>query len=303
MNAPAPPTLTYVYAVAPPTPVLDHVLPALVGVAGSPVTVLVPPGGAGGPVAFVISDVPQADWAEDALRDHFEDLRWLEDTARAHHHVIEALAAHTTVLPLRMATLYQDHTRALQALHAQTRDFATQLARLSAHTEYGVKIYVRPSTAPATPDATTEAPPASPGKAYLQARRAHHDAREDHYRQAQLAADRLAAIAGRYTTQHVRHPAQSGPLTAPTAGENVLNDAFLVPDDQADAFRAALHRAAEDLPGIRLEVTGPWAPYSFAAPLPAAAPPAPPPAPPSPPPAPTAPPQPPAPPPPATPAS
>ncbi|NXY95744.1 GvpL/GvpF family gas vesicle protein [Streptomyces sp. BR123] len=272
MNAPAAPTFTYVYAVTPPASVLDHVLSALVGVAGSPVTALLPPGDAAGPVAFVISEVPRADWAEDALRDHFEDLRWLEDTARAHHHVIEALAAHTTVLPLRMATLYQDRTRALQALQAQAQDFATQLARLSAHTEYGVKIYVRPST---EPPAAAEAASTSPGKAYLQARRAHHDAREDHYRQAQLAADRLAAIAGQCTTQRVRHPAQSGPLTESTAGENVLNDAFLVPDEQADAFRAALHSAAEDLPGIHIEVTGPWAPYSFATPLPAAGPPPP----------------------------
>ncbi|GAA3092112.1 GvpL/GvpF family gas vesicle protein [Streptomyces roseofulvus] len=275
MNASPTPTLTYVYAATPPAPLLDDVLPTLAGVAGRPVTLLppVPDDTAPAPVAFVISDVPRADFAEAALQEHFEDLRWLEETARAHHHVIETLAGHTTVLPLRMATLYEDHTRALRALGEQSQLFATQLAQLSAHTEYGVKIYVLPAEAPepAAPPAAT-----SPGKAYLQARRVQRDSREEHFQQARLAADRLTAVAARHQAPRVTHPPQSGPLVAPADGENVLNDAFLVPDVQADSFRAAVRDAAADLPGIRLEVTGPWAPYSFATPPPAAEPPLPP---------------------------
>ncbi|MFD8637113.1 GvpL/GvpF family gas vesicle protein [Streptomyces sp. NPDC059533] len=263
MNCESAPTLVYVYAVTPPAPVLDGILTHLTGVSGSPVTLLAPAGEGTAPVAFVVSDVPCAEWAEDVLGHRFEDLRWLEETARAHHLVIETLAAHTTVLPLRMATLYEDRTRAQRALGQQGRNFATQLARLNAHTEYGVKIYVRPA---AGPDPAAAAPePTSPGKAYLQARRAHHDAREDHYRQAQLAADRIAEIARAHASMHVRHAPQSGPLAARADGENVLNDAFLVPDAASDAFQAAVHAVAEGFEGIRLEVTGPWAPYSFAA--------------------------------------
>ncbi|GGU81357.1 gas vesicle protein [Streptomyces litmocidini] len=261
MNGPAAATLTYVYAVTPPTPALDDVLPTLTGVAGSRVTLLAPVPDDTGPVAFAISDVPRADFGEEVLPARFEDLHWLEETARAHHRVIEALAARTTVLPLRMATLYQDHTRALRALQPQGQEFATQLARLAAHTEYGVKIYVRPAGAP---DAGTAAPAATPGKAYLQARRAQRDAHEDHYRQARTAADRIAEIALRYAADRVSHPPQSGPLAA-SVGENVVNAAFLVPDAEADAFRRAVRAVAEDLPGILLETTGPWAPYSFTA--------------------------------------
>ncbi|MFJ9641522.1 GvpL/GvpF family gas vesicle protein [Streptomyces sp. NPDC101206] len=273
-TAPDGPTLTYVYAVTPPAPGLGESLGGLAGVADSPVALLVPTaGGTAAPVAFVVSDVPRAEWAEEVLRERFEDLRWLEDTARAHHRVIEALAARTTVLPLRLATLYADRTRALQALEEQGQDFAGQLARLSAHTEYGVKVYVRPSppagttapAGPATPEPAAGPAQAGAGRAYLRARRAQHEAREGHYRQAQLAADRIAGIALRCAAQQVRHSPQAGPLAAGADGENVLNDAFLVPDDRAEAFRAAVRGAAEDLPGIRLEVTGPWAPYSFAA--------------------------------------
>ncbi len=73
---------------------------------------------------------------------HLEDLDWLESVARAHHRVIEALAARTTVLPLRLATVYLDDERVRQMLDARQEAFAERLADLAAHAEWGVKIYV-----------------------------------------------------------------------------------------------------------------------------------------------------------------
>ncbi|WP_187357029.1 GvpL/GvpF family gas vesicle protein, partial [Actinomadura sp. CNU-125] len=49
-------------------------------------------------------------------------------------------------------------------------------------------------------------------------------------------------------------------------GRNITNDAYLVPMDATDEFAAAVRESARDLPGVRVEVTGPWAPYSFATP-------------------------------------
>ncbi|MEV8626951.1 GvpL/GvpF family gas vesicle protein [Streptomyces sp. NPDC051079] len=292
MNAAPAATLTYVYGVTPPAPGLDDVLSTLTGVAGCRVALIgAAPDAAGPPlVAFAVSDVPRAEFAEEVLPERFEDLRWLEATARAHHLVIEALAARTTVLPLRMATLYQDRSRAVRALGAQSPQFAARLAQLAAHTEYGVKIYVRGRAAGPDPDPAPEpaverdgatGPSAGPGRAYLRARRAQRDADEDHHRQARIAADRVAAIARRHSARHVSHPPQSGPLAetgaeaAAGAGENVVNDAFLVPDAAAGAFRAAVRAAAADLPGVLLELNGPWAPYSFTAPPPPPEPPPP----------------------------
>ncbi len=275
------PTLTYVYAVAVPTPELGRAVASLRGVADAALSLL-PPLDATGPAApaFVTSQVPHADWREEALRAHFEDLGWLESTARAHHHVIQALSDRATVLPLRMATLYQDEERALAALREQRPAFADRLALLAHHAEYGVKVYVRPD-AVGDGDGDAEGPdaglpaappaPAGPGKAYLQARKRQHHAREDRYQQAARAAERIAAAAAPHATHAVRHPTQSGPLTHGEAGEdgeNVLNDAYLVPDDRAEVFRRAVQQAGEDLPGVRVDITGPWAPYSFAMPAP-----------------------------------
>ncbi|MEU4121703.1 GvpL/GvpF family gas vesicle protein [Streptomyces virginiae] len=271
------PTLTYVYAVAVPTPELVRTVASLRGVADAALSLLPPLDSGPAAPAFVTSQVPHGDWREEALRARFEDLGWLESTARAHHHVIQALSERATVLPLRMATLYEDEERALAALREQRPAFADRLALLAHHAEYGVKVYVRPDAGDGDGDGPDAAPPAatpapgSPGKAYLQARKRQHHAREDRYQQAARAAERIAAAAAPHATHAVRHPTQSGPLTYGEAGpdgENVLNDAYLVPDDRAGAFRRAVQQAGEDLPGVRVDITGPWAPYSFAMPAP-----------------------------------
>ncbi|MET9855565.1 GvpL/GvpF family gas vesicle protein [Streptomyces sp. NPDC006450] len=274
MNTPG--TLTYVYAVTRPTDRLREALAGLHGIGQEPARLLAPAatsassaatsGSGPTPLAFVAGDVPARDFNETSLKEHFEDLHWLEYVARTHHDVVQSVAAHAPVLPLRMATVYQDDQRARQALADQHDGFAERLDQLHAHTEYGVKIYLDPTAGPPPPaDApTTQHASTTPGKAYLRARRAQHHAREAVHRQAQQAAEAIEAIAARHTTRRVRHAPQRGALTGPQ--ENILNDAYLVPDDQADRFQSAIAEAARDFPDLRIEVTGPWAPYSFAMP-------------------------------------
>ncbi|MFE7515389.1 GvpL/GvpF family gas vesicle protein [Streptomyces sp. NPDC057540] len=263
------PALVYVYAVAAGTSPLRASLAGLRGVGDAPVGILAPGGPDATAPVFVVSEVPAVQWREEALRSRFEDLAWLEATARAHHDVVQALTAHTNVLPLRLATLYEDDDRAREALCAQQGAFSARLAFLAHHAEYGVKVYVA-AEADTSDDLHAEPgaqpDPPSPGKAYLRARRAQHHAREDRHLRARQAADRIAGAAALHAAHAVRHPTQSGPLTHGENGENVLNDAYLVPDESAGAFRAALADAGRGLPGIRIEVTGPWAPYSFAMP-------------------------------------
>ncbi|MFE9568861.1 GvpL/GvpF family gas vesicle protein [Streptomyces sp. NPDC006692] len=270
-------TLTYVYAIARQTQPLRELLAGLRGVGRAPVVLLAADPGSGsapastGPaaLALLVSAVPQQDFNETALKDHFEDLEWLEEVARAHHEVVQAVAARETVLPLRMATVYQDDGRARRALTEQQPAFARRLAELDGHTEYGVKVYLDPSAPPTAAAPTGDAAlpgPTTPGKAYLQRRKAQHHARETVYQQAQQAAEAVAAIAANYTPHRVRHAPQSGALAGPREDrlENVLNDAYLVPDADAPRFRTDIEQAAREFPDIRIEVTGPWAPYSFA---------------------------------------
>ncbi|MFF8289883.1 GvpL/GvpF family gas vesicle protein [Streptomyces sp. NPDC016309] len=259
-------SVSYLYGVAETAPALHEAVSGLRGVAGAPVRVV-----ADGEVAALVSSVPAADFEEGPLAAHLEDLDWLEAVARAHHGVVDAVAARSTVLPLRLATIYRDDERVRAMLLAGRAAFRSRLARLSGHVEWGVKVYAEPSAAAearadGTPgDAGAAAPELTPGRAYLRGRRHERTARDEAHRAAAEAALRIQEAARAHSVEHVRHRVQQGPLVRGT-GENVSNDAFLVPSSGSEAFLAAV-REAEAAGGalVRAQITGPWAPYSFAA--------------------------------------
>lgn len=254
-------SVVYAYAVVRAADGVGATAGALAGVAGSPVRLTA--GSRDPAVLLAVGDVPAADFREEALRRRLEELEWLETVARAHHAVVEALAAVTTVLPLRLATVYIDEAGARAALDEGARAFAERLSLLAGHREWGVKVYADPSAAPPPPAPASDG--LSPGRSYLRQRREQRSGREEVYRDARTAAGRVEEAALRYAAGRARHRVQQGTL-AGAAGENVLNDAFLVADDRTEAFRTDVAGAAQGLTGVRVEVTGPWAPYSFAVP-------------------------------------
>ncbi|WP_052411410.1 GvpL/GvpF family gas vesicle protein [Streptomyces sp. NRRL S-118] len=266
-------TVRYLYGVVPALPELSDDVADLRGVDDAPVRVV-----AGGEVAAVVSDVPSDDFDEEALAAHLEHLDWLEAVARAHHGVVDAVAARTAVLPLRLATIYRDDAGVRAMLTAGRQEFAPRLARLAGHVEWGVKVFFVPPAAdpsagavPGDGPAEGGAPPdpeLSPGRAYLRTRRHERHARDSAYGTAMAAAERIHEAALSCAVEHTRHRVQQGPL-AQGPFENIANDAYLVPADGSDAFRAAVAEAAAGTGVVHAEVTGPWAPYSFAAAEPA----------------------------------
>ncbi|MFI9610828.1 GvpL/GvpF family gas vesicle protein [Streptomyces sp. NPDC052023] len=254
--------LSYVYAVLRPgTSPEGEALTGVLGVTDAPVALV-----RHGDLAAAVSPVPEADFSEAALKAHLEDLDWLEDVARSHHHVVETLGAHTTVLPLRLATVYLDDNRVRDMLAERRQTLTALLDRLADHVEWGVKVYAdassadaRPSTSP--PEGAADEP--DPGRAYLRQRRHQRHAREDAWSSAAEAVRRIEEQAGSLAVARARHRPQQGRL-AGTTGENIANDAYLVPRGRGEEFRERVLDAAEGLPGVRVEVTGPWVPYSFA---------------------------------------
>ncbi|AQA16703.1 gas vesicle protein [Streptomyces malaysiensis subsp. malaysiensis] len=131
-----------------------------------------------------------------------------------------------------------------------------------------------------------------PGRAYLAARVRRRRGAEDAWQAAARAAARIAEEAGALAVGRVAHRPQRGELAKAAAGgekaggekgggeqpggahaggakargENIANDAYLVPAARAEDFRSRVLAAADGQPGVRVEVTGPWAPYSFSLP-------------------------------------
>jgi len=229
------------------------------GVAGEPVR-LVTEGG----LAAVVGSVPLSDFAAGPLKEHLEDLRWLEGAARAHHGVIETLSRSATadVLPLRFATVYHDDDAVRGALRERAADFAAALDRTAGRAEWGVKGYVDPDAGPEPAPAGPGGDARRPGTAYLLRRRAERYREEETYRLAQDWAAGIRDALADVAAGGAPHPPQD-PRLAGYRGWMILNDSFLVDRGRAEDFTSAVGDCGRRFPAVRLELSGPWPPYSF----------------------------------------
>ncbi|MFD4481812.1 GvpL/GvpF family gas vesicle protein [Streptomyces sp. NPDC058471] len=244
--------LRYVYAICRP---FDAPLQAQVtGVDGAPPGQLSHHG-----LIAVVGTVPERDFAEEPLRRHLEDLDWLSATARAHQSVIDALTVVTTPLPLRLATVFRDDAGVRAMMEAREDSFRRTLDRLDGRVEWGVKIHA---------DAEAARPAAEPEKAasgrdYLRQRRQRNRAHEEMWESAEKFARRLHDTLCEHAEDARLHAPQNSALSKET-GRNVLNAAYLVPRSDSEAFVELVEGVKSEESGMRVEITGPWAAYSFA---------------------------------------
>lgn len=214
----------------------------------------------------VAEDVGVAEFGEEALRRNLEDLDWLEATARAHHRVIDAVAEQGPLVPMRLATVYSDDAHIAAMLNERGTDFRSALRRISGRYEWGVKAYAERQPEASDDSAVTagvSVPGAGAGAAYLRRRRDQLAAQKDTRRETLAGAEMIHAELSRYAAETRLHPPQAPQLTGSKA-PMVLNAAYLLDSARGEEFAAAVTALAGQHPGLRLELTGPWPPYSFA---------------------------------------
>ncbi|MFD7794433.1 GvpL/GvpF family gas vesicle protein [Streptomyces sp. NPDC059759] len=218
--------LPYVYAICRPFPAALSA--ELTGVAGVPPKLL-----RHDDLVAVVGSVPDEEFAAEPLRRRLEDVAWLEATARAHQGVIDALTGVTSPLPLRLATVLRDESGVRVMMEERREEFLTTLDRLDGRVEWDVKVYA--DTAGAS--------------GYTGER-------------ADGLAHRLhATLAGRATETRLHAPQSAAP--SDLAYSQVLNAAYLVPRAESEQFVERVNRGVREQAGLRVELTGPWAAYSF----------------------------------------
>ncbi|MFI2780373.1 GvpL/GvpF family gas vesicle protein [Streptomyces sp. ALB3] len=254
-------TALYVFAVCEaPDPAVFACLPGVA--AGEPLRPL-----CFGALTAIVQAVRAVDFTEEVWQARMSDRGELERYARAHHDVVSAAAASCPTVPLPMATLYHDEERARQALLGETERFRGALERTAGHSEWGVKVYAAPLPAsdptppvPGTPTARSRPAPGA-GLAYLERKRGVQAQRERRHDDALRLAEtvdgayRNLAAAGRRLRLH-------GPELETDGHLQVLNATYLVAEDRAVELET-LTRNLRDATGTRIDVSGPWVPYSF----------------------------------------
>ncbi|MFE1287847.1 GvpL/GvpF family gas vesicle protein [Streptomyces sp. NPDC058751] len=221
--------LRYVYAICRP---FSAALSAeLTGVAGVPPVLL-----RHRDLIAVVGSVPERDFAAEPLRRRLEDVRWLEATARAHQGVIDALTVVTSPLPLRLATVLRDSSGVRVMMDDHREDFLRTLDRLDGRVEWDVRVYA--GSVPEHADEFT---------------RRLHDTLSGYAEASRLVAPREPAPS---------RGASSG-ASFGEEGHTVLDAAYLVPRAASGEFVERVNGSVGEEPGLRVELTGPWAAYSF----------------------------------------
>jgi hypothetical protein len=216
-----------------------------------------------GDIAALASPVDLADFGEEALRRNLERLPWLEATARTHHRVIAEAANAGAVVPLRLATVYRTKAALADMLVRHAVDFQLAFERIEGRSEWGVKAYAATTDGPGSEATTALRSERGSGAQYLRERKAQLAASEDARKVAVASARDVHAMLCVVSIATDLHQPQDPQLSG-RRDRMIMNGTYLVDDQASGEFSAAVHDAAAGHPALRLELTGPWPPYSFA---------------------------------------
>jgi hypothetical protein len=246
----------------------------------------------GSGLTALVSDVSLAEFGEAALRENLENLDWLDEVAREHHYVIDAATRLFPLLPVRLATVYSGDAALRAALAGHNAQLLNSLHRVGGRVEWGVKAYAAQEAVAGTepsakPDeskpgpaadlvgadagkdsasgsgAGTDAGPGSgAGLAYLRRRRAQLSAAKESKTAAVNIAQAVHADLTVKANDTRLHPPQSPQLSG-IRQPMLLNAAYLLDAADGASFTAAVAGQATAHPELRIELTGPWPPYSF----------------------------------------
>ena len=225
-----------------------------------------------GGLAALVSRVPRADFGAEPLRRNLNDISWLEHVARSHEAVLERVLQSSTIVPLRMCTLYESSRGVRQMLEDEHDVLTGALEALEGRQEWGVKMLVdRPrllEVARQNSDRASamedEIDAGGEGGAYMLRRRLEREVRELADSLAAEVTDQVHACLQDWAIDAVTRPAQNRELSG-HEGDMLLNAAYLVDTDRSNELRslvADLEQRHRGL-GIRIELSGPWPPYNF----------------------------------------
>ncbi|MEU5841017.1 GvpL/GvpF family gas vesicle protein [Rhodococcus sp. NPDC047139] len=236
-----------------------HEIEAASGVSGEQVRTV-----SEGGLTAVVGTVPLEGFGEAALTRNLEDLDWLENVARAHDSVVANLSRHAPVVPLRLATVCLDDERVRALLVDHSEQFSSALSLVRGRTEWGVKAFGdRKALTRVVAESHTDESGSGSGTAYLLRRRAQLAAQDSVERDAAARADEIHDRLLRKSAAG-RRGAPTDPALSGSQEWMLLNGTYLVDDERTDEFLSEVNKLGSRHPGIRLETSGPWPPYSFA---------------------------------------
>ncbi len=232
----------------------------LVGLGGQAVSTV-----SEGELTAIVSLVPGKDFEESELRAHLSDMEWVETVARAHEGVLDQLCRRTTVIPMRMCSVYRNEAGVREMLKRESGSLADALEQLEGKHEWGVKVFFsRARAGSQVPPADAASDAAQTGATYLHRRAQERDLEEQLGQLIDQAAGEIHEALAAMTADSALNPPQRSEVSG-RAGEMVLNAVYLVHDDHKEAFEDEVQKLSATYAslGLELVITGPWPAYNF----------------------------------------
>ena len=166
-----------------------------------------------------------------------------------HERVIESFLPRDPVLPLRFGTRFEREQQLVDVLVRRGDELSALLEQVRGHVELGVRVIPTEADTWVGPARPPNGPPPSSGRDALLARVARHNRVQEI--SLRLHAP-LAELAAASTVREFPRPPA------------LLVSSYLVGDGHVDTFRRRAAQLAAAQPDVRVLITGPWPPYSFA---------------------------------------
>jgi hypothetical protein len=215
---------------------------------------------AGRSLWVLIAEVPLDVYGEIALQSGLHDMKWVGQVAMAHERIIEQVSRQraTTVVPMKLFTMFSSADRAVEATKLQAREIRAVVKRIAGCEEWGVRITRTPQRVRA---GLPLAERSTSGAAFLAARKQARDSARD---AILAAAQESAAVYGRLASI-AREAVRRDDVPEAASAPPLLDAAFLVPAPRRATFKSAARRQAAKVAsaGAELTLSGPWPPYNF----------------------------------------
>jgi Gas vesicle synthesis protein GvpL/GvpF len=201
----------------------------------------------------VVANAPLERFAGEALQQELQDVEGISRHALAHASVIEFFFRRSSVIPLKLFTLFSTDEKAQGHVRRRLAPLKRMFASLRGLEEWGVRII-----AGGTGEAAARAPDS--GRDYLRLKqRLHEDTSPPRstVRAVSGAISSLGRLASKTRKETLPLPGRGRPY--------VVGASFLVSANRRAAWKkqAARNAAMLAAQGHRLEMSGPWPPYHF----------------------------------------
>jgi hypothetical protein len=216
----------------------------------------------------VVSDVSEDNFSQEIIDKNIKNMKWLAENGNIHESVIDSVMGKTTVIPMKLCTIFKTKENVESMLKEKYADFRFNLKNLEGKAEIGVKVYFNAEPlkqkildeSPEIKKLEKEAEKKSKGIAYFDKQKIELLIKERLHQK--LVGSRNEIFNKR---KDLAEDSKENELLNKkvTKKDMLLNAVFLINKKQKEQFKSNTKKIKLEYKDLEFEVWGPFPPYNF----------------------------------------